>query len=235
MANKVKNGDTPNQLKYSLTRLYEDITRQYSDECSTDDESQQRDELLELSVLVHMISVAQEVASLKEVQRREAIRSNIVLAQNNILIGYTCFLSSNAQFNYSWNYLRKQLDKYAYVLNSVVSFLLDTTALIDYIQSKMEDLRGIRIVLADLFEISFEELSAVVRVNIIWQNFEKIFSVQNGYTISALRGQQMLWSTSCKGTCKNENRESVDKLMELIHPDNGQQESDDKPGKTKSI
>lgn len=103
---------------------------------------------------------------------------------NELLFGYTFFLSLNTNFDYSWNYLRKQMDKY-------VDFFSEAYRFISYVLKDIGDMKAdlcgnkdLHIDLNELFDVTFIDDTPFIKTIIHWENFHQINKVKNGYYIS---------------------------------------------------
>ena len=121
---------------------------------------------------------------------KEALELNV---NNNIyLFGYTFFLSLNANFDYSWNYLRKQIDKY-------MKFLFEAYRFICYVVRDINIMRGgicksedLCISFNNLFDVKFIDDEPFVKTAINWRHFYQIGKVGSGYYISVNIGETTL-------------------------------------------
>lgn len=202
--------DIPN---YSLEQLGRDFFSQYSAEAQTDIDEKKRDKLLKLKVLFHLLSIAMSVADTqKEEERLDAIRSKF--ADDDTLFAYTCFLASNAQYDYSWNYQRKQWDKYIDVLGYVSSFFTKMLSCINMLQTGNYSIENGTFVFANLFIVTLDRTTGKAKAKVNWENIEQLFCVRKGYTISAQLDQVILLSSFCgyKGNDFDKFLENLSKL-----------------------
>lgn len=102
------------------------------------------------------------------------------------------FLSSNTDFDYSWNYLRKQMDKYVDFFSDVHKFISYLLADIDEMKTEFSGNKDLHIVLNGLFNVKFIDDKPFVKTTLNWENFNQINKVKSGYYISAKIGKTTL-------------------------------------------
>lgn len=191
--NKVDITDAP---IYSLEQLRSDIFAQYDSEEQTDSEEKRRDKLLKLKVLNHLINIVSTVVDISEEDRCDIMRMK--LAEDEALFGYTCFLASNSEFDYSWNYQRKQWDKYIEVLGRISLLFTKMLSCVKMLQVGNYSFVDEKFVFANLFIITFDDSTNSANVKVIWENIEQLFFVQKGYSISAQLHTVLLLSAFCR-------------------------------------
>lgn len=183
-------------VAYTLEKLRSDVCAQYDEELEKAGEEKMRDKLLKLRVILHFIDIATSVADEKEEDRCDVIR--LKLSQNDALFGYTCFLSSNTQFDYSWNYQRKQWEKYVENLGAITRFLLYFVSIVILLQSRYNEFCTLDFSFANFFRVSFGEKTQIAKTTVLWENLEQIFMVQRGFSVSAIDKQVILLASFCK-------------------------------------
>ena len=103
---------------------------------------------------------------------------------DELLFGYSYFLSSNPNFEYSWNYLRKQMDKYIDFFSEAYRFICYVLKDIDEMKTRFYGKENLHIVFNELFDVTFIEEKPYVRTIVTWERFYQINKVKNGYYIS---------------------------------------------------
>lgn len=121
---------------------------------------------------------------------KEAIE--VYVDGDEFMFGYTFFLSSNKNFDYSWSYLRKQTDKY-------INFLLEAYRFISYVIFDINTLKpdicrmtDLHIELNELFAVKFIDDEPFVETTVHWNKFHQINNVKNGYYLSVKKGEATL-------------------------------------------
>lgn len=203
--------------EYTKTELLEDIStppEEHTKETS-EKEKAHRDFIYKLKVLQYIIDPKLPPYDFKK-DNMDDIKKQIevYVDGNEILFGYTFFLSSNTNFDYSWSYLRKQIDKY-------VDFTFDTYRFICYllkdINTMKSDLSGIQylhIEFNGLFDVTFIDDKPFVKTIVHWENFYQINKVKNGYYISVKIDKTTLLTYDRK--YNNELNPFLNKVKQLL-------------------
>lgn len=198
---------------YTLDKLQADICAQYDAENKSDGEDKMRDKLLKLRVLQHLINIASIVADYKE-QEDICDRIKLELTKIDALFGYTCFMASNSQFDYSWNYQRKQWDNYVNVLGNISVFILRLVSWINKLQIDYLEYADFNFIFANIFVVSLDAPTGTAKVNAIWGNIEQLFSIERGCSISANIEQVIVLSTFCRFK-ENDMEAFLEKLQQI--------------------
>ena len=182
-------------MLYTKVELFEDI-QTIPEKCVKDTpegEKARRDFRHKLKVLQAIFDMKLPTYIFKKDNMekiKEAIELNI--EGNGLLFGYTFFLSSNTDFDYSWNYLRKQMDKYVDFFSDVHKFISYLLADIDEMKTEFSGNKDLHIVLNGLFNVKFIYDQPFVKTTLNWENFNQINKVKSGYYISAKIGKTTL-------------------------------------------
>lgn len=174
-------------MLYTKTELFEDI-QTTPEECVKDTpegERARRD-------FVHKLKVLQTIFGTKlplydfEKDNMDDIKEalEVYVDGNELLFGYTFFLSSNTNFDYSWSYLRKQMDKYIDFFSGAYKFISYVLADINAMKIDLQGNENLHIEFNELFDVVFIDDKPFVKTIINWENFYQINNVKNGYYIS---------------------------------------------------
>lgn len=111
---------------YTKAEMFEDIQTTL-EECATDtseNEKARRDFRHKLKVLQSIFDMNLPPYDFKK-DNMDDIKEvlEVYVDGNELLFGYTFFLSSNTNFDYSWNYLRKQMDRYVNFFSEAYKFI----------------------------------------------------------------------------------------------------------------
>lgn len=170
---------------YTKENLRQDIL--FVDEDSDEGKKNPRDYKYHLKVIQSIFDIETPAYSIEKVNLadiKDAIEAYI--EDDECLYGYTFNLSLNPNFDYSWSYLRKQIDRY---IESLVKTSIFIDFILDDINSMREELcevEDLRIVFNDLFSVEFFKNEPFARSTILWENFYHISNVEEGYYISAM-------------------------------------------------
>lgn len=180
--------------EYTLDDLRKDISNQFDVEEQKDGEEKMRDKLLYLKVLNYLIDIVELVNEDSEEERNNHIR--LIIEKDNAIFGYTYFLTSKNQFDYSWSYLRNQWKKYVELLRYICVFVHQMLSDIKLLQGKGKEVFGKSVIFANVFEVSFEQHEPMIEV--LWENVGNLFDVKKGYSLTIRVGKVVLLSAFCK-------------------------------------
>lgn len=153
-----------------------------------------RDKLLYLKVLNYLIDIVELAKEDSEEEIINHIRS--IIEKDNAIFGYTYFLTSKNQFDYSWSYLRNQWSKYIKLLGHVCMFIRQMLSDVKHLQGKGEKFFDKKVIFANVFTVSFERHEPTVEV--LWENIGNLFDVQKEYSITIQVDKVVLLSAFCK-------------------------------------
>lgn len=113
----------------------------------------------------------------------DKLRNAIEIKINNdvYLSGYIFFISQNAQFDYSWNYLRKRENSYKEFLVKGIRFLENVLADINMLLKKPRTHKDVHVVMHDVIDVSMTGEKPYVKVGVQWENFYRIATVNRAY------------------------------------------------------
>lgn len=180
---------------YTKAEMFEDIQTTL-EECATDtseNEKARRDFRHKLKVLQSIFDMNLPPYDFKK-DNMDDIKEvlEVYVDGNELLFGYTFFLSSNTNFDYSWNYLRKQMDRYVNFFSEAYKFINYVLADINTMKIDLCGNKDLHIEFNELFDVVFIDEEPFVKTIITWENFYQINKVKNGYYISAKIGKTTL-------------------------------------------
>ena len=192
---KVDIANVQEVVLYTKAELFEDIQATI-DECNEDiskGEKALRDFRYKLKVLQSIFDMKLPPYDFKKDNIdniKEALE--VYVDGNELLFGYTFFLSSNTNFDYSWNYLRKQMDKYVNFLFEAYKFISYVLADINSMRTDLCGNKDLHIEFNTLFHVTFIDDKPFVKTIVSWDDFYQINKVKNGYYISVKIGKTTL-------------------------------------------
>ncbi|WP_298451739.1 hypothetical protein [uncultured Prevotella sp.] len=139
---------------------------------------------------------------------KELIESKVL--SDELLFGYTFHVSSNSEFQYTWNYMRKQLDKY-------VDFLFGTKRFFEFVFSDitaldhvLRDIKDIHIVFNELIDVSYTDDAPYINARMLWENFHNLANVGHNYRMSIMIKASTLMVCNCS------YKDGTDNLCEKV-------------------
>lgn len=170
---------------YTIEQLCQDISRQLQKEVETSKASM-RDAENKLKVIFYIISMAQKVDNNKDYDQENVINSE--LNNDNSLFAYTFYVASHSQFDYSWNYLRKQWTEFETRLNGACAFVLDMIEKANKLLVHLTELSVDSFVFADIFVLNIDKETNCPYMEIQWEALNNIFQLSKGYYLSVKQG-----------------------------------------------
>lgn len=184
-------------MSYSTDDLFVDIQNHINNQDDTSDSKiLSRDFMHKLKVLQFIFYSCESMKNYWndiDSLRKEVLRS---LEENEQLFGYTFFLSLNKNFDYNWNYLRKQMYEYADFISYACIFISyvveDIIAIIDFSRKNNK----YHFVFNEVLDIEIiNGASPSINAIINWNNFSELNNVKGGYYLSAKIGSITVLAT----------------------------------------
>lgn len=134
----------------------------------------------------------------------------MIIDGDELLFGYTFYVSSHSEFERTWSYMRKQLDKYT-------DFLFETKRFFDFVFRNinvlafiLEKYKNIHIVFNGFVDVAYQDRVSNLKVKMLWDKFYNIIDVGKVYTVSVMIGDSTLIVYDCK------YRDEAEKLVEKV-------------------
>lgn len=186
---------------YTIEQLYQDISRQSEKEEDTT-MANMRDASQKLKVISYIFSMAQKVENNKDYDMENVINSE--LNNDNSLFAYTFYVASRSQFDYSWNYLRKQWTDFETKLNGACAFVLDMIEKANKLLDHLSEFSVDSFVFADIFVFHIDTESSCPYMEIRWEALNNIFQLSKGYYLSAKQGNGIVMTHFLANNKKDE-------------------------------
>lgn len=196
--------------KYSLEKLLNDILDSTDESYSekVNNEKTKREHRAKKVVIQTLIELANEYGTAIYKNEEKLINAlEIKVCEDKWMSGYMFYVSRNPNFDYSWNFMRKQLDGYIDFLGKAVRFFNNVVEDINSIANKLVSEEYIHIVFSDIIDVSSLMEEPRLKASLIWENFKSAESFNSDYQITVKKEDVVL----IIGTRKN----SVD-VSELI-------------------
>lgn len=184
MANNDKKLTVVSKEEYTFQMLLNDIEESA---LVVDDDAQAGDKALrerqsKLIVLQMLVDSANEYNDDSH-HNNDKLRNAIEVKVNNdvYLAGYIFFISQNAQFDYSWNYLRKRENSYKEFLVKGIRFLENVLADVNMLTGKPRTHKDVHVVMHDIIDVSMTGVKPYVKVSVLWENFHRIAIINRDY------------------------------------------------------
>lgn len=186
---------------YTIEQLYQDISCQAEKEEESFNDSV-RDARHKLKVISYIISMAQMIDNNKDYDLENVINNE--LNNDSSLFAYTFYVASRSQFDYSWNYLRKQWLEYETRLNGACAFVLDMIEKANKLLDHLSVFNVDSFVFADIFVLNIDKESGCPYMKIRWEALNNIFQLSKGYYLSAKQGNGIVMTHFLANNKKDE-------------------------------
>lgn len=180
--------------KYSLDKLWKDISAQYEEEEIESSADVMRDKCLKLKMISHLITLAGKIRVCEENEIYDVIK--LTEEEHDAIFCYTFSLSINSQYDYSWSYLRKQWEGYLKMLRNVCIFINHVISYVSKLQQSKTLYMGLTFVFANIFTVCLDKNKNVLEVKVLWQSLDDLFQIGECYSISAKVDSTLLLSAS---------------------------------------
>ncbi len=134
---------------------------------------------------------------------------------DELLSGYIFHVSSNPEFNHTWNYMRKRLDKYVDFLFGTKRFFKFVLRDINILASVLKKEKDIHIVFNELIDVTYTNKTPNITAKMLWDKFYNLTNTGNGYNVSVMIGESTLIVFDCH--YKDEADKLCQKVKEVIY------------------
>lgn len=183
------------EKKYDLDILLDDIQsgfEELADNVKASNKAK-RENKYKLIILQMLIKLALAYSG-EEYGDDEKLRRDIEtkLNRNELLSGFLFFLSQNPQFDYSWNYMRKQKSSYADFLVDVIRFLNNVVTDVKALAGEATEEKDIHVVMNELFYVELGNVEPYVKTRLKWDEFQRMAIVKKEYSVSVCKKDNTL-------------------------------------------
>lgn len=144
----------------------------------------------------------------------EDVRKEIknLITTNEVLFSYTFYVSSNQVFDYTWNYMRKQLDGYEDFLYNANMFFTFVVRDINALANIPLNIHDMHIVFHKMIDVEISNVGLHIKANFKWDHFHNIVNVGYGYRVSVMIKEYTLIVCDC--SYKDEANKLCEKVKE---------------------
>ena len=183
------------EKKYDLDILLDDIQsgfEELADNVKASNKAK-RENKHKLIIMQMLIKLALAYSG-EEYGDDENLRRDIKtkLNGNELLSGFLFFLSQNPQFDYSWNYMRKQKSSYADFLVDVIRFLNNVVTDVKALAGEATEEKDIHVVMNELFYVELGNVEPYVKTRLKWDEFQRMAIVKKEYSVSVCKKDNTL-------------------------------------------
>lgn len=175
---------TSKQIKeYSFETLFEDILS----ECvnNFDISEKYKREYGEKLIVIKLLLGLGNLYKINNPEDFERLNSEIELKliDNDMLSGYIFFVSQRNQFEHLWSYMRWCKDRYKEFLVNSIRFFSNVLVDINMLRKEIQIEENIHVIFHNILDVEFISQEPYVKSRFLWENFQKLVTIQNKYTI----------------------------------------------------
>ena len=169
---------------YNLSSLYDDVNADFIERQSQVDKINVWDQYyLKLFQFLckEALNARDKNTTIPQIDRS---RIEQKLEADTYLFGYTFFISSNPDYDYTWTYHLQKENNYVDFICNACLFLLYVLKDIEFIHRAYEVNANVCLVFNDILEVTFTKTEPIVKAKLIWDNFTQITRIQKGYYVA---------------------------------------------------
>lgn len=151
--------------------------------------------VLQTILFLELPSLLQSGDECKMEENKKRIEAKV--ESDELLFGYIFHVSSNPEFDYTWNYMRKQFDKYVEFLFGAKRFFEFVYRDINILADVLKEKKNLHIVFNGLIDVSYNDENPNIISKILWDKFYNITNVNNNYMVSVMVGESSLIVCDC--------------------------------------
>lgn len=181
--------------KYSLEKLLNDILDSTDESYSekVNNEKTKREHRAKKVVIQTLIELANEYGTAIYKNEEKLINAlEIKVCEDKWMSGYMFYVSRNPNFDYSWNYMRKQIDGYIEFLGKAVRYFTNIVEDINSIANKLVSDEYIHVVFSNIINVASPKGEPRIKASLIWENFNSAESFNSNYQITVKREDVIL-------------------------------------------
>lgn len=169
--------------EYSFDTLFEDILS----ECANnfDISEKYKREYGEKLIVIKLLLSLGNLYKINKPEEIEKLNREIELKlnHNDILSGYIFFVSQRKQFDHLWSYMRWNKDRYKEFLINSIRFFSNILVDINMLRKEIQIEENIHAIFHDILDVEFISQEPYVKTRFLWENFQKLVTIQHKYTI----------------------------------------------------
>ena len=205
------------KIDYTLSMLLNDIQDESfgRDEEYKKDEKKEREHRPKLIVMQMLLGLAGEFTAEyfdNDDKLNNAI--DVKVGGNEMLSGYSFYVSQNPHFEYTWSYMRKRKENYKGFLADALRFINNVVIDINMLASKPRKGNDIHVVFNDIFDVLLTSENPFVKTRLLWENFNRITSLKKSYTINVKCNDSILTAGNRKE--RSDAINLIDRALDMV-------------------
>lgn len=178
---------TSTGVKYTLGNLLNDILDSSDENCSEVEKTDKTArEHRAKKVVIQMLIEQANAFGVDAYKNGKKLSSalEIQVREDKWLSAYMFYVSQNPNYDYSWNYMRKQVDGYVEFLGKAVRFFTNIVDDINAIADRLINKKDVYVIFSDIIEVASTQEGASLKARAIWEKFKTVASFNPVYQIT---------------------------------------------------
>lgn len=178
---------TSTEVKYTLGMLLNDILDSSDENCSRIENTDKVAREHRAKKIVIQMLIEQANAFGADTYKNWEKLTNaleIQVREDKWMSGYMFYVSQNPNYDYSWNYMRKQIDGYVEFLGKAIRFFSNVVDDINAIADSLISEKDIHVIISDIIEVASTQESPCLKARVIWERFKTIANFNPVYQIT---------------------------------------------------
>ena len=169
--------------EYSFDTLFEDILSEYANNFDISEKNKR--EYGEKLIVIKLLLSLGNLYKINNPEEIEILNSEIELnlKNNDMLSDYIFFVSQRKQFDHLWSYMRWYKDRYKEFLVNSIRFFSNILVDINLLRKEIQIEENIHAIFHDILDVEFISQEPYVKTRFLWENFQKLVTIQHKYTI----------------------------------------------------
>lgn len=178
---------TTKEVKYTLERLLNDILDSSNENCSENDNDNKATREHRAKKVVIQMLIEQANAFRSDIYKNSeklTTALDVKVREDKWMSGYMFYVSQNPNYDYSWNYMRRQVDGYVEFLGNAVRFFTNVVDDINAIADRLINKKDVYVIFSDIIEVASTQEGASLKARVIWEKFKTVASFNPVYQIT---------------------------------------------------
>lgn len=208
---------TAKESKYTLEKLLNDILDSSDDNCSEVENTDKtaREQRAKKVVIQMLIEQANAFRSdMYKNAEKLTTALEVKVKEDKWMSGYMFYVSQNPNYDYSWNYMRKQVDGYVEFLGNAVRFFKNVVDDINAIADRLISKKDVHVVFGDIIEVASTQDSLGLKSSVSWERLKTAANFNPVYQITVKVKEIVLMIGTRNGS--TDAAELIEKAIKLF-------------------
>lgn len=208
---------TAKEGKYTLERLLNDILDSSNENCSENDNDNKATREHRAKKVVIQMLIEQADAYRSDIYKNAEKLStalDVKVKEDKWMSGYMFYVSQNPNYDYSWNYMRRQVGGYVEFLCNAVRFFTNVIDDINATADRLIGKKNVQVIFSDIIEVAPTQEGTCLKARLIWEKFNTVASFNPVYQITVKVKEVVLMIGTRNGS--TDAAELIEKAIKLF-------------------